>query len=343
MGQAAQCSQSCGSCEGGCGDTATVKVDVHALAANLAAAEANSAGRACRAESAACAADAAAGGVREPEDRPCKPYVASESQSKDRRWGKCILAAGLEEDGLSAAARGQGFEETPLLPQPIRPPLACETASVSHAAGASHEPGKSEPRQQKALQAPAKVDPARPSNGAEASFEKRFSDDLRPLKAASAMEYLCRAQEERERAQEQRRADQLERLRREKEEVDRERWAEHERIQVHLERQASLRSQASDAKRRAQHVRDRREAVATFLVENGFTGVTAKRKRLVFATYPLHVAAEKGDALLISYLLEEGADAQQRNSTGRTALQVARRKNKDGSHDEALRALGAEP
>lgn len=157
------------------------------------------------------------------------------------------------------------------------------------------------------------------------------------------MELLYLQQEEKERVEEQRRSSQLERLRKEKEAVDRERSEERQRMSARAERQKSLKEEAMEAKRSAQYVRDRRAAVADFLVENDFTSVTQKRTKMMFSTYPLHVAAEQGEALMVRYLLEEGADRQLKNSTGRTPGQVARRKNKDNSHDEVLRALGEEP
>lgn len=87
---------------------------------------------------------------------------------------------------------------------------------------------------------------------------------------------------------------------------------------------------------------DRKAILDVFLAENGFDGVGNKRRRMLRpSVYPLHLAAEKGDAQLIRLLLEAGADRLLKDSSSRTPEDVAKRKNKKGSHDEALAALAA--
>jgi len=266
------------------------------------------------------------------------------------------LCSGLEDDGSEWL---EAQDDDLLLPQPIRPPLPCETAvgtSQSISSTAVRRPEHPPPSHAGVLgKGLIRQDTGRMIhvNSGGTAFSTTYSADLRKQKVA-AMEYLCRAQEERERqqrAEEKKRTEQLDRLKREKEDIDTERWAE----QIRMEKVMSIRSQGSVMKRHAQATRERREAVADFLAENGFIGasgidcmtqlpaqINAKRKKLMFSTYPLHVAAEKGDAIMIRHLLQEGANTEQRNTVGRTAAQVARRKNKDGSHDQALRALGEE-
>ncbi|CAK0836517.1 unnamed protein product [Prorocentrum cordatum] len=63
------------------------------------------------------------------------------------------------------------------------------------------------------------------------------------------------------------------------------------------------------------------------------------RRRLLRRSYPLHRAAELGSGQM-EYLLAEGADPSQKNSSGLTAAQVATKKNRGDSHAAALRALG---
>lgn len=87
---------------------------------------------------------------------------------------------------------------------------------------------------------------------------------------------------------------------------------------------------------------DHKAILDAFLVSNGFDGVSNKRRRMLRPSiYPLHLAAEKGDDQLIRLLLEAGADRLLKDSSGRTAEDVARKKNKKGSHDEALASLAA--
>jgi len=42
----------------------------------------------------------------------------------------------------------------------------------------------------------------------------------------------------------------------------------------------------------------------------------------------------------LEYLIAEGADPTQKNSSGKTAAEVAAKKDKRGSHGGVLRALG---
>merc|ERR1712100_783123 len=85
---------------------------------------------------------------------------------------------------------------------------------------------------------------------------------------------------------------------------------------------------------------ERKAILDAFLAKNGFDGVSNKRRRTLRPSiYPLHLAAEKGDAQLISLLLEAGADRLLKDSLGRSPEEIARKKNRKGSHDEALAVL----
>jgi hypothetical protein len=99
----------------------------------------------------------------------------------------------------------------------------------------------------------------------------------------------------------------------------------------------------SAARRDALRERERREAVATFLGQQGFVGVNARRKSTKQSTFPLHVAAERGDFRLASFLLEEGADPALRNSSGQTPAEVALQRDRGGSHAEVLKVLPDAP
>jgi len=85
---------------------------------------------------------------------------------------------------------------------------------------------------------------------------------------------------------------------------------------------------------------ERRAQVDAFLKTERFAGVSSAKRRMMKTTYPLHRAAETGNSKMVEYLLAEGADPAQVDSSGRTAAQVAARKNKRGSHGGALTALG---
>jgi len=91
-----------------------------------------------------------------------------------------------------------------------------------------------------------------------------------------------------------------------------------------------------------QDAAERKQIVDEFLAKNGFDGVSNKRRRTLRPSiYPLHLAAEKGDAKLIRLLLEAGADRLLTDSLNRTPEAVARKTNRKGSHDEALAVLAS--
>jgi len=82
--------------------------------------------------------------------------------------------------------------------------------------------------------------------------------------------------------------------------------------------------------------------VSDFLEKHGFSHVNAKKRRFLRSTYPLHLAVQERNARLVSALLARGADKDQKNSLGVTAVEVAKKSNKDGSHREVLEALGVQ-
>jgi len=98
------------------------------------------------------------------------------------------------------------------------------------------------------------------------------------------------------------------------------------------EAEAELKKLASeDEKRRTAD----REAVAAFLSANGFSSAVAGRRRMMKTSYPLHVAAEKGDARMVELLLLEGADPELKDSSGRLPAEIARKRGHN-----CLNALG---
>jgi len=86
----------------------------------------------------------------------------------------------------------------------------------------------------------------------------------------------------------------------------------------------------------------RKNAVDTFLRSNGFKGGVSDPKKsmmMLKKTYPLHRAVECADPDMVTMLLEKDADPQQRNSSGKSAVDIAEKLNKDGSHEGVLRQL----
>jgi len=148
-----------------------------------------------------------------------------------------------------------------------------------------------------------------------------------------AVEERQRQEEERLRLEEQRAREEAERLE--------ERRAAEERARV--ERAEQARRDEAERQARLKEERERQEALDAFCLQHGFTDVSAPRKsKGVFSattTYPLHCAAELKDARIVGLLLKAGVDAGQKNSAGKTAAQVAQKKDKNGSHEEVRRLL----
>jgi len=95
-------------------------------------------------------------------------------------------------------------------------------------------------------------------------------------------------------------------------------------------------------KQQQAQLQERRRALKQFLKKNGFSDVnSSKRVMLLWTSYPLHTAVEKNNLRVVEMLLAEGADPAATNSSGRTATQIAQRKNKKGSRETMLRVLQA--
>lgn len=171
---------------------------------------------------------------------------------------------------------------------------------------------------------------------AQAEMEQRRQEQLRlqqleeQRRAAEAIEQKRKQMqmqaeaEERERqrvAEAKRAAEVADMQRRQTEEARREREA-----QERMEEEA----------RRARKERLDAEKVTAFLKAKGFSGVTVGRRKMLKTSYPLHVAVADRDAEMVELLLQAGADAAQKNSSGATPEQQALKLNKNGSHEAVL-------
>jgi len=200
-----------------------------------------------------------------------------------------------------------------------------------------------------------------------------MADKVRVDPEAIALEQARReAEEAQRREEEQQRAEEEERKRLEElreeeehqralaeaeEERRRQQEAEEERRRQQ-EAEEARRKQEEEAQRKQEAERRERErleheqrlkrkaALDEFYQRYGFDGVNQPRKGgacqvlKTNVTYPLHRAAELGNEQLVEYLLQEGAQVNQMNSSKLTAAQVAKKKDKGGSHAEVLRLLG---
>jgi len=157
-----------------------------------------------------------------------------------------------------------------------------------------------------------------------------------------------RREEEQQRAEEEERK-YLEELHEEEERQRLARQQEAEEARRKQEEQAQRKQEAErrERERLEQEQRlKRKAALDEFYQRYGFDGVNQPRKGgacqvlKTNVTYPLHRAAELGNEQLVEYLLQEGAQVNQMNSSKLTAAQVAKKKDKGGSHAEVLRLLG---
>lgn len=85
--------------------------------------------------------------------------------------------------------------------------------------------------------------------------------------------------------------------------------------------------------------RERKAHVIAFLKAEGFGGVNQPKQSLLRTVFPLHHAAETGNARMVELLLKEGADPRLLNSWGQTAEQVAQSKGASGPHAAVLEAI----
>merc|ERR1719433_1369659 len=114
--------------------------------------------------------------------------------------------------------------------------------------------------------------------------------------------------------------------------------AEDKRRRECEERERAKVAEEMESTRLAQE-RNRKALVTAFLKEHGYNNVTTPKRTMLKTKYPIHSAAKTGDPEIVAALLAEGAIPAQKDSSGHTAAQVARSKNKRGSHDSVLQTL----
>jgi len=189
----------------------------------------------------------------------------------------------------------------------------------------------------------------------------KSEDKIRVNLEAIALEEARREAEEAQRnEEEQQRAEEeeRERLALAKAEEERRRQQEEEEARRKLEEEEARRKQEEEAQRKQEAERlererieeeqrlQRKEALDQFYQRYGFAGVNEPRKGAscqvlkTSVTYPLHQAAELANEQIVEYLLQDGAMVNQTNSSKLTAAQVAKKRDKAGSHTGVLRLLG---
>jgi len=79
--------------------------------------------------------------------------------------------------------------------------------------------------------------------------------------------------------------------------------------------------------------------VDSFLKRNGFSDIDSKKKTMFKSFYPLHSAVSQNSAEMVQLLLAAGARPLLKNSSGLSALELARKLDKNGSHAKAIKFL----
>lgn len=135
------------------------------------------------------------------------------------------------------------------------------------------------------------------------------------------------------------------------EQFRREYWQAMERKRHELEQAEEQRQRDFEQRERAEKAqqmemerltreRERKELIAIFLKDHGYSDVATPKRTMWRTKYPIHTAAQTGDSQIVAALLQEGANPVQADSVGQTAAQIAKLRNRDGSHANVLRALG---
>ena len=99
------------------------------------------------------------------------------------------------------------------------------------------------------------------------------------------------------------------------------------------------RNLSKPSKRRLQKLM-KENRMRNFLQRHGFAPDLSNACRFGFDDfYPLHLAAREGDHEMVRMLLNAGAPATQTTFLGQTALEIAQRTNRRGSHDLVIATL----
>merc|ERR1712151_235461 len=116
--------------------------------------------------------------------------------------------------------------------------------------------------------------------------------------------------------------------------------AEHAQREEQAQREHEA-AERAEAARLAEEQDVRTKAIAGFLKDHGFSTAGGPKRSMMKTTYPLHTAAKEGNWQMVEMLLKEGVNPKQKDSSGKTAAQVAQKKNKGGSHTNVAQRLNS--
>jgi len=187
-----------------------------------------------------------------------------------------------------------------------------------------------------------------------------------------AAEESLRREEEERRYEAERQESQRRQLESQHAEAERNRQVEAARVEAEAQKkeqeeeerrraeEAAAQAERAEAERRAQVVRDEearrleaerlekerkakeerdKQAVEAFLSANGFTDVNFKRSRRMKKSYPLHEAVQQSNSELAQQLLAARADPALKNSSNKTPLELAHKRDAGNSHAAVIQVL----
>jgi len=184
----------------------------------------------------------------------------------------------------------------------------------------------------------------------QAEEKRRLEEERRRAAAEEARAEKHLIQEEIRKAEESRLAEIKSELKRQQAEEARQQAAQQEAEEAAQREQEDRRRQEEAERLKAEEESERLRVeqlaadqvkLEAFLKEHGYVAVNTRKKAMFSYSFPLHTAVTVGDATIIRILLAAGADAKLKNSSGKTAAQVAQKHPKNGSLN-VLRQLGVD-
>jgi len=150
--------------------------------------------------------------------------------------------------------------------------------------------------------------------------------------------HAAKKESDRRRAEEQRKRHQEEELARKvaAEEARRAEKARREEAEAKRRAEEEAEAQRREEAERQKRVQMRKVAIQSWLINNGYSDIHTPKKTYTKIKYPLHTAAKQGNIEITEMLLEEGANRNQPDSKGRTAMDIAKNQNINSSHEGVL-------
>jgi hypothetical protein len=169
--------------------------------------------------------------------------------------------------------------------------------------------------------------------------ELRRQEEERKEMERRVKEEQERQQAELRRREAERRRLQLEQEAREREELERQRRAQEEQRKQEAEaRLLEEQRREEERRKKLQEIEDQKK-IRAWLQANGFKGINDLVRKRLSKVAPLQFAIQQNDVEMLGLLLQNGADASKVNGKNESALAVAQKVDKKGSHAAVVQAL----